>query len=327
MSADPAAAMTEPAIVLDREIARFSAAMLAGVPTAGDPALLPIAEQRRNAALLRRGWTVGGPVMHRRVDHVAATSRGPVAIRIYHPSATRLLPALIYLHGGGWCFLDLDTHDRIMRELAASTGWAVVGIDYPLAPEAPFPAAIEHCAAVMEWLGAEGRALGLDAARLALAGDSAGANLALALALKRRDEGRPPPAALILAYGVYDCDFARPSYRRFGAGNYPLSAERMKFLWSSYCPDPAARRSPLASPLKGDLAGLPPTRLIIAEVDVLHDENIELAARLRAVGNATQAVVHLGTTHGFLEATTIAAVSRRAIAEAAGWLSDVAAAK
>src|SRR5262249_38303664 len=154
---------------------------------------------------------------------------------------------------------------------------------------------------------------GLDPARLAIAGDSAGANLALATALKLRDDDRLPPTALILAYGVYDCDFTRSSYRRFGAGDYPLSAERMKFLWSNYLTDPAQRRTPLAAPLHGDLSQLPPTRLIIAEADVLNDENVELAARLREAGNATQAVVYLGTTHGFLEATAIAEISRCAI--------------
>jgi acetyl esterase len=199
----------------------------------------------------------------------------------------------------------------------------VVGVDYPLAPEAPFPTAIEHCAALVEWLRAEAASLGLDAARLAIAGDSAGANLAIATAMTLRNEDRPPPTALILAYGVYDCDFSRASYRRFGAGDYPLSAERMKFLWSTYLADPALRSSSLASPLQGDLSGLPPTRLIIAEADVLYDENVELAARLREAGNATQAVVYLGTCHGFIEAPAVAGISRRAIAEAGNWLATV----
>jgi acetyl esterase len=315
--------VVSPHLVLDREIAPFAAALLAGAATA--PADAPIAAQRRHAAQLRQRWTVGGPVMERRRDGIADTSRGPVGFRIHYPRRHDRLPTLVYLHGGGWTFLDLDTHDRVMREFAARSGWAVVGVDYPLAPEAPFPAAIEHCAALVAWLGEEAAALGLDAARLAIAGDSAGANLAIATAMKLRDEDRPPPAALILAYGVYDCDFTRPSYHRFGAGDYPLSADRMKLLWSTYAADPVLRRNPLAAPLHGDLAALPPTRLIIAEADILYDENIELAARLRESGNATQAVVYLGTTHAFLEAASVAEISRRAIAEAGGWLATVAA--
>ena len=307
-------------VVLDPDIDRFAAALLAAAPAPGDVAPPTIAEQRRRASQLRRPWAAGGPVMRRRLDRVADTAAGPVAIRIHDPGAAERPPVLVYLHGGGWTLLDLDTHDRVMRELAARSGWAVVGVDYPLAPESPFPAAIEHSAAAIDWMRREAVSLGLDPGRLAIAGDSAGANLALAVALKLRDEGRPPPAALILAYGVYDCDFTRPSYRRFGGGDYPLSAERMAFLWSNYVADPAARGSPLATPLNADLAGLPPTRLIIAEADVLYDENVALAARLRAAGNAAQAVVYLGTTHAFLEALEIADVSRRAIADAAAWL-------
>ena len=315
--------VVSPHLVLDREIAPFATELLAAAAAA--PAAAPIVEQRRHAAELRQRWTIGGPVMQRRRDGIADTARGPVGFRIHYPGRRDRLPTLVYLHGGGWTFLDLDTHDRVMRELAARSGWAVVGVDYPLAPEAPFPAAIEHCAALVEWLGREGAALGLDATRLAIAGDSAGANLAIATAMKLRDEDRPPPAALILAYGVYDCDFTRSSYQRFGAGDYPLSAERMKFLWSTYLTDPAHRTNPLAAPLRGDLAGLPPARLIIAEADILYDENVELAARLRDSGNATQAVVYLGTTHGFLEATAVAEISRCAIAEAGAWLATVAA--
>ena len=128
-------------IVLDRDIGAFAAALLASSPAVGDPATLAIAEQRRRAALLRHPWTVGGPAMKRRLDHVAGTSCGPVAVRIHYPSNAHRLPILVYLHGGGWTLLDLDTHDRVMRELAACSGWAVVGVDYPLAPEAAFPAA------------------------------------------------------------------------------------------------------------------------------------------------------------------------------------------
>jgi acetyl esterase len=312
-----------PQIVLDREIAPFAATLLAGA--AGASADAPIAEQRRHAAQLRQRWTVGGPAMARRRDGIADTARGPVGFRVHYPSGNDRLPMLVYLHGGGWTFLDIDTHDRVMRELAARSGWAVVGVDYPLAPEAPFPAAIEHCAALVEWLRVEAASLGLDAARLAIAGDSAGANLAIATAMKLRDDDRPPPSALILAYGVYDCDFSRASYRRFGAGDYPLSAERMKFLWSTYVVEAALRRKPLAAPLHGNLVGLPPTRLIIAEADILYDENIELAGRLREAGNATQAVVYLGTCHGFIEATAVAEISRQAVAEAGRWLAAVAA--
>src|SRR5262249_27550710 len=145
----------------------------------------PRRADRRAAPARRRAapaLVVGGPEMKRRRDDVANTSRGPLRFRIHYPSSVHRLPMLLYLHGGGWALLHLHPHDRVMREFAACSGWAVVGVDYPLAPEARFPAAVEHCVAVVEWLREEAEAFGLDPARLAIAGDSAGANLALATA-------------------------------------------------------------------------------------------------------------------------------------------------
>jgi acetyl esterase len=307
-------------VILDPEIERFANALIAAGQGLADPTALPLAEVRRQAAAIRRPLNEGGPAMASRLDYRLATARGSLPVRILRPSPASSLPVLVYLHGGGWTFLDLDTHDRLMRELAAASGWAVIGVDYPLAPEAPFPLAIEHAAALVRLLRQEGASLGLDPGRIALAGDSAGANLALATALALREAGDDPGEALLLAYGVYDSDLERPSYRRFGDGAYPLTAARMAWFWSNYVPDPAMRRHPLAAPCHADLAGLPPTRLLIADADVLCDENLELAERLRAAGNRCTATVHLGTTHAFLEATRSAAVARRAVADAGAWL-------
>ncbi|MFO1057143.1 MAG: alpha/beta hydrolase [Dongiaceae bacterium] len=306
-------------MILDPQIERFAKALLAAGQGL-DPAVLPLPELRRRAAEIRRPLNEGGPAMARRTEHRLQTGRGPLTVRILRPVEAPALPALVYLHGGGWTLLDLDTHDRLMRELAAASGRAVVGVDYPLAPEAPFPAAIEHVAALVRLLRRDGASLGLDPGRIALAGDSAGANLALGSALALRDAGDDPGEALLLAYGVYDCDLERPSYARFGDGTYPLTGPRMAWFWANYVPDPAQRRHPLASPCHADLAGLPPARLLIADTDVLLDENLALAGRLRAAGNRGSATVHLGTTHAFLEAAGCAAVARRAILDAGAWL-------
>lgn len=308
-------------MILDPEIERFARTLLTAGQGLADPAALPLAEARRQAVALRRPFNEGGPVMVHRSDLRLETERGPLPVRILRPGAERSLPALVYLHGGGWTFLDLDTHDRLMRTLAAGSGWAVVGVDYPLAPEAPFPQAIEQIAALVRLLRRDGLAYGLDPDRIALGGDSAGANLALGTALLLRDSGEDPGAALLLAYGVYDSDPERPSYRRFGDGTYPLAAARMGWFWSNYVPDPAQRRHPLAAPCHADLRGLPPARLLIAEADVLHDENLALAESLRAAGNRGMATVHLGTTHAFLEATRVSALARAAALEAASWLA------
>jgi acetyl esterase len=184
---------------------------------------------------------------------------------MYYPSKERPLPALVYFQGGGWTLFDLDTHDRIMRDFAASTRWEVVGIDYPLCRDTISRRSVGSVETIeafelvaIDW--------GLLARPLALSGDSSGANLALAAAIELRDRGVDRLDALILSYGVYDRDLTRPSYTE---GAAPL------VLY--YCPDPAQRLNPLASTLLADLHGLPPIHLITAGHNVLRDENVALA--------------------------------------------------
>jgi acetyl esterase len=249
------------------------------------------------------------------------TPEGRVGVRVYRPSSA-LRPALIYLHGGGWTLLGIETHDRIMREYAAASGWAVVGLDFPLAPEAPFPGAIRACVVAIRQLAA-GDAFGL-APPFALAGDSSGANLAVAVALAFRNEGAALIDALILNYGVYDCDLTRPSYGVFGRPPYTLTAEKMGWFWNQYCPDGDSRFDPLASPLRADLTGLPPVRLVCAGRDVLRDENLALAARLAEAGNAMTLDHYPNAPHAFLEALALDDLGRVAIRRSAAWLNDIA---
>jgi acetyl esterase len=256
----------------------------------GAPAPASLEEQRRGAKALRAPWNEGGPAMAATLDRTLA---GRPARRHVPPGA-RGAPVL-FLHGGGWALLDLDTHDRIVRAIARAAGRPFEMLDYDRAPEARFPAAVEQCVAAF-------LALAEEMPGVALAGDSAGANLAAATALALRDRGGPLPSALALAYGVFDCDFATDSYRRWGDGRLPLSAERMRWFWDLYCPDAGQRRNPLAAPLGADLRGLPPTHLTVAQHDVLYDENLRFAARLGAAGVDVALRVYPGTVHGFLEA-------------------------
>jgi acetyl esterase len=232
---------------------------------------------------------------------------------------------LLYIHGGGWVWNSIDTHDRLMREYAAAAGCAVIGPDYALSPEAAFPQALEECAAVLRWVAAQGAEWGLDPARIVLGGDSAGANLAAGAALMLRDaEGLPAglPAGLrglLLNYGVFDSRLDTPSYREFATG-YGLTLERMRFYWSAYAPREADRAHPFAAPLRADLAGLPPCLLHIAELDVLASENHAMAARLRAAGVAVEQAVFPGTVHGFLRAVGHVGQARRAVEQAGAWL-------
>ena len=259
-----------------------------------------------------------GPAMHTEDRWVAARGRR-ILCRLYRP-APGTLPALIYFHGGGWVWSSIDTHDRLAREYALATGCAVVSVDYALSPEARFPQALEECAAVVRHLAANGPAWAIDPTRIALGGDSAGGNLALATNLFLRDTAGPALRAILALYPVCDADFTTPSYCRFGAGGYFLTEEKMRFYWNAYAPEPATRLNPLAAPLRADLRGLPPTMVQLAGLDVLHDEGQALAAKLRQAGVPTSLDVVPGVIHGFLRASGQVAKARTAIVTGSAWL-------
>ena len=262
---------------------------------------LPPAEARAVAEAVRAPWTKGGPAMAGTRETIVPFADGGVRVRIHHPSTARPLPALVYVHGGGWTIFSLDTHDRLMREYAAAAGIAVVGVDYSLSPAARFPRAIEETATVVRWLARHGGDVGIDGARLALGGDSAGAHISAATALALRDAGEDGLlSGLVLNYGVFDDDFSRPSYARYGGGEYTLSAQEMRGFWRDHLPAGGAKDNPLARPLRARLHGLPPAFLAITALDPLHDENLAMAEALAAAGVAVEATVYPGTTHGFL---------------------------
>ena len=263
----------------------------------------------------------GGPGMDVTDRWVAGHGRR-ILCRLYRPGPGTL-PVLIYFHGGGWVWSSLDTHDRLCREYAVASGCAVVSVDYALSPEAQFPQALEECAAVTRHLAAHGAEWGLDPTRIAVGGDSAGGNLALGASLYLRDAVHLGLRGIMALYPVCDADFSRPSYGRFGRGGYFLTEEKMRFYWDAYAPDPATRHNPLAAPLRADLRRLPPTFVQLAELDVLHDEGQEMAARLAAAGVNTTLDVVPGVIHGFLRASSRVAKARTAIAKGAGWLRSV----
>ncbi len=306
---------------LDREIRRFFEKI--GSDYAKYPPFdsLPIVEKRRVAALVRAPWAAGGPAMvHTRELRI---TEGHVRIRVHYPNSSRNLPALVYLHGGGWMLFDLETHDRVMREYAARAGVAVVGVDYSRAPEARFPVAIEESHAVVLWLRENGALLDLDPTRLAIGGDSAGACMAVAVCLKLRDAGAHEVIrAMVLSYGSFDCNTDRGSFERYGDGSYLLGGAEMLYFYANYIRTEDDLADPLLRPLHANLHGLPSTFMAIAELDVLHDDNLAMYSRLRASGVEVSGIVYPGTVHGFLEAVSIAPVSDRAFAETAQWLAN-----
>jgi len=279
----------------------------------------PFEPQRAINDALNALSAIGGPVMAETSDRWIAARGRRIFCRLYRPRPAPILPALVYFHGGGWVWSSVDTHDRLAREYAAAGELAVVSVDYALSPEAQFPQALEECAAVVRHLAANAADWGIDPRRLFLGGDSAGGNLALASALLLRETAGPKLAGILALYPVCDADLATPSYREFAEG-HTLTAEKMRFYWSVYAPRPADRLHPLASPLRADLSGLPPTLVHLAELDVLRSEGEALAAKLAAAGVDVGCEVFPGVIHGFLRATGRVARAREAVSKAGAWL-------
>jgi acetyl esterase len=265
----------------------------------------------------------GGPEMANSTDQWVAVRGRRILCRVHRPRTDRVLPLLVWFHGGGWVWSSIDTHDRLVREYAAAGEVAVVNVDYSLSPEAKFPVALEECAAVADWLSRNSEEWGLDGSRLILGGDSAGGNLALASALLLRERGGPTLRGILTGYPVCDADFTRPSYREFAEG-FMLTAEKMRFYWDAYVPHPADKLHPLAAPLRASLAGLPPVLVHLAELDVLRSEGEALVARLTAAGVPVEHEVFPGMIHGFLRYTGIVGRAREAIAQAGAWLRRIA---
>lgn len=309
---------------LDPEIRRFVAVMSERWKQHPPLHQVPLQEARRIAEQVRLHWTQGGPEMAATRETMIPFPDGDVRIRIYDPRADGQRPALVYLHGGGWTIFSIDTHDRLMREYAARADIVVIGVDYSMSPEARFPRAIQETVAVVRWLRRNGPSVNVEPDRIAIGGDSAGAAMTVAACLMLRDEGESDAiAAMLLNYGSFDAGCATESFRRYGEGNYLWAPGEMANFWQNYFDDPADASNPLACPLLADVRGLPPAFLAIPECDVMYDESIRMAEKLRRSGVRAQSVVYPGATHSFLEAISIALISDRAFAEASRWLSDM----
>ena len=234
---------------------------------------------------------------------VSGGPSGEVSIRILRPKGVAgPLPVVLYVHGAGWVFGNSHTHDRLIRELAAGTGAAVVFPNYSLSPEARYPVAIEESYAVLEWVAEHGAEKGLDGSRLGVAGDSVGGNMSAALTLMAKDRGGPELTAQVLFYPVTDASFDTPSYSQFAEG-YFLRRDAMQWFWDQYTTDEVDRDRITASPLRAtsdQLAGLPPALVITAEADVLRDEGESYAAKLREAGVDVTATRYEGIIHDFV---------------------------
>lgn len=245
---------------------------------------------------------------------------GDVPVRIYTPAGDGPFGVFVNFHGGGWVIGDLDTADAVCRLLSSAARCIVVSVDYRLAPEHPYPAAVEDAYAATCWVADNANALG-GSRKLAVGGESAGGNLAAVVALKARDEAGPRIDFQLLAYPVVDHDFSRASYSENGEG-YILEIATMRWFWDHYAPDPARRLDPYVCPLRAEsLAGLPPALILTAEFDPLRDEGHAYAERLSSAGVETEALCMDSLVHDFLATAPIFDVSREAFDEAASRLA------
>ncbi|MEU5374627.1 alpha/beta hydrolase [Streptomyces sp. NPDC005968] len=234
---------------------------------------------------------------------VSGGPTGSVRARIVRPAgATGTLPVIIYIHGAGWVFGNAHTHDRLVRELAVGANAAVVFPEYDLSPEARYPVAIEQNYTVARWVVADGASKGLDTARIAVAGDSVGGNMAAALTLMAKERGDVRLVQQVLFYPVTDASFDTGSYHQFSEG-YFLRRDGMQWFWDQYTIDEGRRAEITASPLRAtaaQLSGLPAALVITGEADVLRDEGEAYANKLRAAGVPVTAVRYQGIIHDFV---------------------------
>ena len=310
-------------MALDPESQRLIDLMAA----AGRPAWNTLTPEAARELYLSTRAGAQGP----RPDGVAVSDRtlagpgGPLAVRIYRPESAPIetrLPALVYAHGGGWVFGNLDSHDVLCSTLALDAGIAVVAVDYRLAPAARFPGAFDEGVAARKWVAGHGPAIGVDPNKLAIGGDSAGGTLAAAVSIWARDHGGPKLRMQLLAYPVLDGVARTDSYRLFNDG-YGLNAATMEWFFDHYLPDREARADWRLSPLRAtSLAGLPPALVLTAGYDPLRDEGRAYAWRLQQEGTLADLVEFGGMLHGFLSSPMLLHGARRGAAICAAALRE-----
>jgi acetyl esterase len=263
------------------------------------------------------------PVAETRELSAPVESGAEIPLRLYRgvtPASGDLLPALVYFHGGGWVIGDLDTHDSLCRHLANAARCAVVSVDYRLAPEHKFPAAVQDCYAATSWVIEAAGSLGIDSERVAVGGDSAGGNLAAVVSLMARDLGAPKICYQALLYLAVDCAMTHLSHDRFAEG-FLLTRATMRWFYDHYLRGPSDVEDWRASPLRAvDLSGLPPALVLTAGNDVLCDEGEAYARRLREHGVAVELQHYPDQIHGFLTMGKIVRAAEPALDQIAAGL-------
>lgn len=249
--------------------------------------LLSVEESERDPVDRIRDLEISGP-------------DSPIPIRVYEPDTTGPRPVFVYFHGGGWVCGTSDSHDHLCRAIATAGECTVVSVDYRLAPEYPFPAALQDCYAATEWVHVHSDIIGADADRLVIGGSSSGGNLAAGVALRARDMDGPPVTHQFLICPPLDHSFTTTSYEEYAEG-YLLTQRGMKWFWAHYLERPLDGKHPYASPLQArDLSSLPPATVVTAGFDPLRDEGVTYAERLSKAGVPVEHRSYRGMIHGFV---------------------------
>ncbi|MGI9492803.1 MAG: alpha/beta hydrolase [Geminicoccaceae bacterium] len=305
---------------LDPETAKILAEMAEAVLP--DRTSLSVAEAREQMEAGNKVWNTPLPDMADARDFEIEGPAGGIPMRLLRPLEATSEGAIVYLHGGGWVLGSLESHHRVMRLLAIESGAAVIGVDYRRSPEHPFPGPLEDGLAAARWFQKNAASLDLNAEKLVLAGDSAGANLALACLLELRDRGEAQPIGAALFYGCYWAKLGTESHRQFGDGGYRLSTKEMAWFWKQYLGD-HGKGNPLAEPMDANLGGLPPLFLNYGTIDPLADDTKEMVERLDRAGVVHECIAYPGLVHGFLQMTNRVPAAAAAMADAGRAIQDM----
>ncbi len=273
-----------------------------------------LVQARKGVELGYAGFNAGGPELGSVVERTFSGPAGEVPVMILTPQGSGPFPVMVYFHGGGWTIMNPRTHRRLTGEFAAGGGCVVVSVDYRLAPEHPAPAPLDDCMAAIGWALANAGELNADPSRFALGGDSAGANLAAAAALRLRDERGPKARLMLLLYGVFQDNPDTASMIRNREGKI-LTRDAMQWFWRNYLAGGASDRDPYVAPLHGDLAGMPAAHIIAATLDPLFDDSVALAEKMRWQGVPVALSVYEDMPHFFMHFQDVIDAGKRAITE------------
>lgn len=295
---------------LDAEVLQAQARIRERGVANGDMLRDPPAKARAATRAYQAFLNEGGPAADT-TEHLLPTTP-ELRVRLYRPQGQDgVLPVYLHIHGGGFAFGSLDAADRLKREIADEAGVVVAGLDYALAPEHPYPTALEQVLAVLRWLHTEAANLRIDPLRIGIGGDSAGGNLALSALLRLRDEGGPAVSFGAIVYGMLSTAHDTPSHVQLGDGRFGLSTAKLEWFWTAYLAS-TGRDDAAVRPLDAKLEGLPPLLLIAAALDPLLDDTLALDRRLTKAGVAHEMVVYDGMPHGFIGQTALLEKARDA---------------